>query len=339
MILFGQRIGKYLKPVIVAEISCNHSGSLDQAKQLIKAAKDATADAVKIQVYSEFDMTINKEFTDFYVKDGPWKGKHLYDLYTQTQTPYDWVPELFAYAKEINIPIFASVFSLKGLSLLEELECEVYKIASFELTDLPLIRKVAKTGKTVILSCGMASLDEIDQAMSCVNPDNSILMHCVSSYPTKFEEANLWNIERLQNFYRRPVGFSDHTEDNDAAALAVAKGACVIEKHLVRTANDPTEDSAFSLSETEFKFFSKRCRKTVTALEKKEVPGELASKQFRRSLYVVKDIKKGENFTPDNVRSIRPSYGLPPSMYSTVIISRASEDIKAGTALKKEHLI
>jgi len=336
MILFGQRLSKDKHPFIVAEISCSHEGSLEQAKELIKAAKEATADAVKIQVYDAYDMTLPLSTNDFWIKSGNWQDRNLFDLYLQTQTPYEWVPELFAHAKEIGIPIFASVFSLKGLALLEELGCEAYKIASFELIDLPLIRKVAKTNKTVILSTGMANLNEIDQAVQCVNPDNSIIMHCVSSYPTKFQEANLWNIDQLQRFYKQPIGFSDHGQNMLAAQLAVAKGAVIIERHLGLGGG---EDKEFSLTPMNFKIYVIACKQVAEACWKTEVPGEQASKQFRRSLYVVKDIEKGENFTPSNVRSIRPSYGLPPSMYNTVIISRAACYLKAGTALKKEHLV
>ena len=351
MILFGQQLSKNNYPLIVAELSCNHEGSLAQAKELIKAAKEATADAVKIQVYTADDMTypygINKtepgkfikEKCDFIVKEGPWKNHHLYYLYEKTQTPYEWVPELFAYAKEINIPIFASVFSLKGLSLLEELNCPAYKIASFELPDLALIRKVAKTNKPVILSTGMASTDDIDQAMQCVNPRNVVLMHCVSAYPGKDNEQNLWKITQLDKYYGCPIGYSDHTNGVLAAQLSIAMGARVIEKHMVLSASSHSEDSSFSLSPTEFRSFAKYCRAAAEATFVKEVPGEESSKQFRRSLYVVKDIAKGESFTLSNVRTIRPSYGLSPSMLSNVLVSRATCDLKAGTALKREHLI
>lgn len=351
MNLFGRVLDRNHHPLIVAEISCNHAGSLMKAKDLIVYAREFGADAVKIQVYDADDMTwkpkwLHEGYTplkqqggdDFFVKQGPWKDEYLWNLYNKTQTPYEWIPELFAHAELFKIPLFASVFSLKGLALLEKLNCSVYKIASFELVDIPLIKQVAKTGKTVILSTGMANLTEIHEAFECCDPKNTVLMHCVSSYPTKLNEANLWKLDKLKSFFNVPVGFSDHTLDNLVAQLAVAKGACIIEKHLMMEDDERTEDERFSLTGPEFQRFANSCRRASEASFNVRVGGEEASKQFRRSIYVSSDVQKGEIISSDKIRIIRPSYGLPPNMYNIVLGAKAKCDIKAGTALKMEHL-
>lgn len=337
MIFLGRLLAQDEHPFIVAEISCNHEGSREQAIKLVEAAKEAGADAVKIQVYTPDEMTINSYDADYIIKDGPWRDRGLYEIYTKTQTNYDLAQLMMARAKEINIPIFASVFGLKSLSWLETYECPAYKIASFEITDTDLIRKVAKTGKSVVISTGMASLDDIDQAVLCVNPKDYVLLHCTSGYPTKFENTNLWKIPRYQSFFNAPIGFSDHTTGYMAAQLACGLGAQMIEKHL-SLGTGTSEDEGFSLTPTAFKFFAKACRRASEATWHTDIPEEESSRQFRRSLYAVKDIKEGEAFTPSNVRSIRPSYGLPANMYTRVICMKATQDIKAGTALKKEMI-
>lgn len=342
----GQELGKNKLPFIVGEVSCNHEGDIIKADELIKHAKLSGANAVKIQCYTPDDMTLdvkvrfNQEYNDFYIKYGQWKGQHLYELYKKAQTPYHLAEKLFSIAEHYKIPIFSSVFSLKGLSYLEELKCPAYKIASFELTDLPLIRKVTKTAKPVILSTGMSNLEEIDEAMMCCVPNNTALLHCVSAYPTKLEQANLWRINWLQDLYPQSiVGFSDHTRGIIAGSLACAMGARIIEKHIALPGTNP-EDAAFSLHPDEFKTYVQNCRKAAEATFKVEVPEEQSSRQFRRSLYAVKDIAEGDVFTPDNIRSIRPSYGLPPKFYTKLIAGmRASKEIKAGTALTKEMII
>lgn len=336
MIFMGQELGKNKFPFIVAEISCNHEGDINQAKKLCGLAKEAGADAVKIQTYYAEDMTINHGGTDFRIEKGLWNGNTLFELYRKTQTPYEYVEQLF----NLDIPIFSSVFSLKGLAILEDLKCPAYKIASFEIVDLPLIRKVAKTGKSIVLSTGMANLEEIDEAMMCCNPNNTALLHCVSAYPTKLEEANLWRVQWLADLYPQSiVGFSDHTRGTVAGPLACAIGARIIEKHLALPNTEP-EDAAFSLHPDEFRLYAQNCRKAAEATFKVEVQAEADSRQFRRSLYAVKDIQEGSVFTPDNIRSIRPSYGLPSKLYTRLIAGmRASKDIKAGTALTKEMII
>lgn len=288
-------------------------------------------------------MTLDIKYNpdnDFNVKNGPWKGALLHELYSKTQTYSDLAEKMILTAKSLNIPLFISIFSQKWISWAEEFNIPAYKIASFELVDLPLIRKVAKTGKPVVLSTGMANLEEIDEAMNCCNPQNTVLLHCVSAYPTKLEQANLWRIPWLNDLYpNTPIGFSDHTRGIIAGPLACAMGARMIEKHIALPGTN-SEDAAFSLHPDEFKIYVQHCRKAAEATFKVDVPEEQSSRQFRRSLYAVKDIKEGDSFTPDNIRSIRPSYGLPPKLYTKLIAGmRASKEIKAGTALSKDMII
>lgn len=342
MNLFGKRICQQNNPFYIAEISCNHNGSLDQAKQLILAARDNMADAVKIQCYEPSDMTLevglyDKE-NDFIIKKGLWKEKHLWDLYSETCTKYDYIPELFKYADDINMPIFSSVFSEYGLAFLERLDCQAYKISAFELNDTPLIRKVAKTGKSIIMSVSTsAPIDHVERALMITSPINTAMLHCVSAYPTKEDQANLYRIEALRSFYGVPVGFSDHTCTSLAAKTAVAMGARIIEKHLTLPGIN-SEDGEFSVTPYEFKSLVVGCNQVVKMINKSREDPELDTKQFKRSLYVVKDIKEGESFTLENVRSIRPSYGLDPDKLYQVITKRAKTDLKRGTALQEEHV-
>lgn len=340
MIFMGQELGKNKLPFIVAEISCNHEGSSQQAKELVRSAKAAGANAVKFQIYTEDDMTLESYGTDFVVKEGQWAGRALHSLYKKTKTDFNLADDIVHECNQIGIHWFASIFGLKGLSWGETYKCPAYKIASFELTDLPLIRKVAKTAKPVVLSTGMGNLEEIDEAYHCCVPHNTALLHCVSAYPTKLEEANLWRVQWLADLYPQAiVGFSDHTRGIIAGPLACAMGARIIEKHIALPGTEP-EDAAFSLHPDEFKQYAQACRVAAQATFKVEVEAEAHSRQFRRSLYAVKDIQEGEVFTPANIRSIRPSYGLPPKMYTRLIAGmRATKKIKAGTALTKEMII
>lgn len=340
MIFMGQELEKNKYPYIVAEISCNHQGDTNQAKELVRAAKAAGANAVKFQIYTPDDMTLENYGGDFVIKDGQWEGRSLYSLYGKTKTDFNLADDIVWECQQIGIDWLPSIFGLKGLLWGEAYKCPAYKIASFELVDLPLIRKVAKTAKSVVLSTGMASLEEIDEAMACCNPNNTILLHCVSAYPTKLEQANLWRIQWLSDLYPvSAVGFSDHTRGITAGPLACAMGARMIEKHIALPGTSP-EDAAFSLHPDEFRTYVQNCRKAAEATFKVEVEAETHSRQFRRSLYAVKDIQEGEIFTQTNIRSIRPSYGLPPKMYPRLIAGmRATKDIKAGTALTKEMII
>ena len=332
----GKEIGKNKYPFIVAEISCNHQGNLLQAKELIHGAKEAGADAVKIQVYTADEMTLNVPLEEFYIKKGLWRGRELYSLYASTQTDYNLADDIINYCREINIPWFASVFGKDGLSFLESKGCPAYKIASFELPDIGLIKEVAKTKKPIVLSTGMASYDEIGRAWSITTGD-CILLHCVSAYPTPLEEINLWRISKLQEQWGEPVGFSDHTTGHLAAQIACGMGACMIEKHLY-TGAPGAEDAEFSLTPTAFKFFVQACRRAAEASFEATSLDEENNKQFRRSLYVVKDVPKGKSFDTNDIRSIRPSYGLPPSELDMVLTKKAKYNLLKGEALKMEHL-
>ena len=344
MNFLGKELGKNKYPFIVAEISCNHEGSLTHAKELIAAAKEAGADAVKFQLYDADDMTYCGNWFNYsdgsnglFVKNGPWKGQHLHSLYQKTGTPYEWVSILFEYAKSVNIPLFASVFSEKAIKTLEENNCPAYKIASFEIVDTELVKKVCATNKPVVFSTGMATAQEIYSIIDNVENKDIILLHCVSAYPTMLEEANLWRMKWLNEITGESVGFSDHTEGHLAAQIACGMGAVMIEKHLY-LGGGTSEDAGFSLTPQAFKFFVKACRRAAEASFESTSIEESYSRQFRRSLYTVKDVVAGEPFTNENVRSIRPSFGLPPARYSDTLTKKAKINIRAGTALKEEHL-
>lgn len=335
--LFGKPIDKDSYPIYIAEISCNHNGSLAQAKELIHAAKEAGADAVKIQAYTPHDLTI-PYLQDGMIKDGPWSGRHLWELYDKTFTPYEWVAELAIYAESlVKIPLFASVFSEDGLWYLEELKFPAYKIASFENNDIELIKSVMQTKKPVLISTGMASVQDINRIIEIVDPENTVLMHCVSSYPTKDNEANLWKIKFLQGFYPITVGFSDHTTGIRASELAVTLGAKVIEKHLMINGTI-SEDDAFSCTPDEFQDLIAVCSQAWDCVKNSMNDPEASSRQFRRSLYVVSDIEANEAFTANNVRSIRPSWGLEPYRYQEVLTKVAKISIKAGTPIQEYML-
>lgn len=341
MIFLGKELGKEKYPFIVAEISCNHQGNSDQAKKLIEAAKNAGANAVKFQIYTEDDMTLENYGSDFIIKSGQWAGRDLHTLYSKTKTDFNLADDIVYHCRNVvGIDWFASIFGQKGITWGESYNCPAYKIASFELNDLPLIRKVVKTAKPIVLSTGMANLEDIDEAVSCCNPKNTVILHCVSAYPTKLEQANLWRVQWLADLYPQSIiGFSDHTRGIIAGPLACAMGARMIEKHIALPGTNP-EDAAFSLHPDEFKTYVQQCRVAAQATFKTEVQEEAYSRQFRRSLYAVKNISEGEIFTPNNIRSIRPSYGLAPKMYTKLIAGmRATKEIKAGTALTKDMVI
>lgn len=340
MEFLGKEIGSGKLPFIVAEISCNHEGDLSQAKKLIEIAKDNGADAAKIQVYTPDDMTINVEgvkaiVNGFEIVQGPWAGQSLYELYTKTQTTYEMARELILYAESIQFPIFASVFSPYAGNYVK---VPAYKIASFELPDTFMIRRLAKEGKPMVLSTGMANIQEIDDAVACCDPKNLILLHCVSAYPTKIETCNLHRIKTLGDLFSVPVGFSDHTRGVTAGPLAAALGAVMLEKHLALEGTH-SEDEKFSLHYQEFRYYAAMCREAAKATFKSPIPDENSSRQFRRSLYVIKDMEEGDAFTAGNIKAIRPSYGMEASQFTRIISGhKASMRLKAGTPLRKEHL-
>ena len=339
----GKEIGPYKDPFIIAEISCNHTGDINEALRLIRNAYECGADAVKIQVYTPEEMTlnfrgtidVNSDYpTEFHTNiHGPWKGKHLWDLYRQGETPIEWLPDLFSKAKQIGIPIFASVFGDKSLAALEAVECPAYKIASFELCDTGLLRKVAAKGKPILLSTGCSDYRELDRAVEAT-VYNLIIMHCVSKYPHTVSEAELNFIRELRREYGDPIGYSDHTHSETAALLAIASGACIIEKHYGDS--DKSLDKDFSLNTKEFLHFVEQCKYASIALSPDN--NKTSTSKYKRSLYVVKPISAGEEFTNDNIKSIRPNYGLPPYMLDQILGKKAKFDLMFGTALKQEMI-
>ena len=332
MKIAGRTIGGTEPPYCVAEISCNHCGSLDKAVQLIVEAKRAGAHAVKTQCYEASTLTLNIKKPDFIVQDGLWKGRTLWDLYSKACTPPDWHKELYDVARSEGIEIFSSAFDRRGVDLLESLGCPAYKIASFEVVDLPLIEYAAKTGKPLIISTGLASDREILEANEA-SGYRAAFLHCTSDYPGTVESADLGRIGHIDTLlgFKCPIGISDHTQGNLVPIAATALRVAIIEKHLKLDISG-SEDDLFSLTQTEFAAMVRAVHQTHEAL-KEQKPTNGASKQFRRSLYAVKPIKAGDRYTEANIRSIRPGYGLPPKMLPTLLGKKANRSFRAGERL------
>ncbi|VVH61812.1 N-acetylneuraminate synthase (EC [uncultured Gammaproteobacteria bacterium] len=326
-------------PYIIAELSANHNGSIERAFESVLAAKEAGADAVKIQTYTADTITIKSDREEFQIKGGLWDGYDLYSLYQEAETPYEWHKPLFDYAKKVGITIFSSPFDFTAVDLLEELNTPAYKIASPEIIDLPLIKRVAQTKKPMIISTGMANLEEISEAVEVVKENGCqdlILLHCISGYPTPPEQSNLRIIADLAEKFNVLTGLSDHTMGTTVATTSVALGACVIEKHFTLSRADKGPDSEFSLEPHELR---QLCQDTEIAWESLGVVdyklknSEKSGHKSRRSLYVVQDIKKGEKITKDNIKSIRPGLGLRPKYYEQILGEAAKFDIASGTPL------
>ena len=328
------------KVFFIAEISANHCGNFNLAKKLIKCAKDNGADAVKLQTYTADTMTIKSDKKYFKIKDGLWKGYQLWDLYNKAHTPLVWHSKLFKYAKSIGIKIFSTPFDETAVDFLEKLNCPIYKIASFEMTDIPLIAKIASTKKPLIISTGMATLDEIELTFNTAKKYGSkdiTLLYCVSNYPSKNSDFNLNNIKILKDKFRCRVGFSDHSKNNKMALAAIASGAEVIEKHIALGNQKKGLDINFSLKGKEIGVFRQIIDEAYNLLGKKRFyrnKSEDKSKVFRRSIFAIKDIRKGEKFTKNNIKRIRPGYGLPPLYYKRLLNKKSLINIKKGTPLK-----
>jgi pseudaminic acid synthase len=328
-------------PYLVAEISANHNGSLSHAKKLIKIAKRYGADAVKLQTYSPNLLTIRSNESDFKIKGGLWHGKTLFELYTKAQTPFEWHRQLFDYAKKLKITCFSTPFDETAVDLLENLDCPFYKLASFEINHIPLIKKIALTKKLIIISTGMADLNEIDLAYEVAKKNgakNIILLYCVSNYPSKISDFNFHNIKILKDRYNCKIGFSDHSIDNKVVAAAVAAGAEVIEKHIALDGQKKGFDIAFSLKGREIKEYSRIINETSSMMGKKfffRKKTEIKNMRFRRSIYALDDIKKGEIFSKYNIRVIRPGLGLHPIYFEKIINRKSPNFIKGATPLKK----
>ncbi|WAC04325.1 MAG: pseudaminic acid synthase [Methanoregula sp.] len=335
-----QLVGPGTSTYIIAELSANHNQDFDQAVKLIRSAKDAGADAVKIQTYTPDTMTIDCRENYFQIGDGLiWKGKNLYELYNEAYTPWEWQPELKKIANNIGLDLFSTPFDTTSVDFLEKMDVPAYKVASFEVVDIPLIKKIAGCGKPVIISTGMATLLEIEDAVNAVREtgNNQIaLLKCTSAYPASPEEMNLRTIPHMAEYFDVPVGLSDHTLGIAVPLAAVALGACIIEKHFTLSRSTPGPDSAFSLEPQEFKAMVDAVRTTQSALGKvsyEVTEHEKASRLYRRSLFVVRDIARGEILSEHNVRSIRPGHGLPPKYQDQIIGKKAKKDIKRGTPL------
>lgn len=328
---------------IIAELSANHNQDYKQAEKLIFAAKESGADAVKLQTYTPNTLTIDCSNEYFQIGKGTiWEGKNLYQLYGEAYTPWQWQPKLKALAEKLGLDFFSTPFDHSAVEFLEELNVSAYKIASFEVVDIPLIKRVAQTSKPIIMSTGMASLAEIEEAVLAVRDegnDQLALLKCTSSYPASPEEMNLKTIPHLADAFKVPVGLSDHSLGIAVPVAAVTLGASIIEKHFTLDRSIPGPDSAFSLEPQEFKEMVEAVRlaeKAVGTVSYDITEQEKASKVFRRSLFVIKDIQAGESFSSENVRSIRPGYGLHTRYLKVIIGRRASKTIKSGTPLSWE---
>jgi len=343
--MIGQRRVGIDQPVyIVAEISANHNQDFQQAVRMIQTAKDAGADAVKLQTYTPDTITIDCDNEYFQIKGTIWEGRRLYDLYGEAYMPWEWQPELKRLADQLDMALFSTPFDETAVDFLEKMDIPAFKIASCELIDLPLVRRVARTGKPVILSTGMATLSEIDDAVRMVREtgNNQIaLLKCTSSYPATPEEMNLRTIPHLSQAFGLPVGLSDHTLGIPIAIAAVTLGACIVEKHFTLSRSISGPDSAFSLEPHEFKAMVDSIRmveKAFGAVSYKPTDHEAMSRVFRRSLFVIKDMTAGEVITHENVRSIRPGHGLHPRYIETVYGRRAKRAINRGTPLSWDLL-
>ena len=332
-------------PYIIAELSANHNGSLDRAKLSIKIAKECGVDAVKIQTYNADTMTIDCDKDDFIVKGGLWNGYKLYNLYDEAHTPFEWHSELYRYAKEIGITLFSTPFDESAVDLLESLHTPAYKIASFELTDLPLISYVAKKGKPMLMSTGMASETEISEALDTARSggcDSVLLFHCISSYPAPIEQANLKQILNLKKTFGVSIGLSDHTMGNTAAITSIALGACAIEKHFTISRDEKGPDSEFSVEPSELKELVRDTRNAWEALGYEgfnRPKAELGSKIFRRSIYFISDIKSGDKIKESDIKRIRPGYGLPPKYFDKLIGKTLIKDVKRGEAVNWDMIL
>lgn len=336
----GRTIGPGHPPYVIAELSANHNGSLERAKDSIRAAAAAGAHAVKLQTYTADTMTIDCDRDDFVIKGGLWDGYKLYDLYAEAHTPFEWHGELFALARSLGIDIFSSPFDESAVDLLRSLDAPAYKIASFELTDLPLVAYAATTGKPLLMSTGMASQAEIAEAVKTARDAGAggvLLFHCISQYPAPMEAANLSKIVSLREHFDVVVGLSDHTMGNVAAIAATALGAAAIEKHFTLSRADKGPDSSFSLEPDELRRLVADTGDAWAALGRagfERPSSEDASKAFRRSLYFVADLPAGTVLDSSHIRRIRPGFGLPPKHLDELLGRKLSKPVKRGEAVR-----
>jgi N-acetylneuraminate synthase len=334
-----REIGPDYPSYVIAEMSANHNQDFDRAVKIIEAAAEAGAAAIKLQTYTPDTLTIDCDYEHFRIEEGLWEGRTLYDLYEEAYMPWEWQPKLQQVANDLGLDFFSTAYDETAVDFLEELDVPVYKVASFELVDLPLLRRIAQTRKPIILSTGMATLAEIDEAVRTIREaggEQLALLKCTSAYPAPPEEMNLRTIPHLAEAFGVPTGLSDHTLGIAVPVAAVALGACIVEKHFTLSRDEPGPDSAFSLEPQEFKEMVEAIRVAEKALGEvsyEVTEREQESRVFRRSLFVVEDMEAGEKFTEENVRSIRPGYGLPPRYLGKVLGRRAVQDTENGTSL------
>lgn len=340
----GKKIGPGFPPYIVAELSANHNGNVETARKIIEAAKQSGADAIKVQTYTADTLTIDCDHEDFRIHGGLWDGRTLYDLYEEAHMPWEWHQPLFEHARELGITIFSSPFDSTAVDLLEDLNTPAYKIASFELVDLPLIKYVSSTGKPMILSTGMANVEEIQEAIVTAREGGCkelAILHCVSGYPAPAEDYNLRVIPDMIERFGLVTGLSDHTLNNTTAIASIAMGVSIIEKHFTLDRRSGGPDDSFSLEPHELKQLcedSKTVWSSLGEMNYERKKSEEGNAIFRRSLYVVKDIKAGESISKENVKSIRPGFGLAPKLFEQVIGRTALHDIGFGTPLSLDDL-
>ena len=339
----GVQIGPEHPPYIIAELSANHNGSMDRALETMNEAKRRGASAVKLQTYTADTMTIDSDRPEFLIKGGPWDGYKLYDLYKWAETPFEWHKAMFEHARKIGITVFSTPFDETAVDLLEELDTPAYKIASFEITDLPLIEYVAKTGKSMIMSTGMASEHEIEEAVNTARNAGCaelVLLHCISSYPAPMEQANLAQVSELGRRFNAVPGLSDHTLGTTASVAAVALGACLIEKHFTLNREDGGPDSGFSIEPDELERLCTDTRDAWAAVGKvgyARQQAEEANRIFRRSVYFMRDMKAGETVKEKDIRRIRPGIGIEPKHFSVLVGKTLKANVTRGTPTSWEQ--
>lgn len=340
----GRRIAADAPPYVIAELSANHNGKLDTAVRIIEEAKKAGADAVKLQTYTADTITLNSDSEEFQIRGGLWDGRSLYQLYQEAHMPWEWHKPLFEHAQKMGITIFSSPFDSTAVDFLEDLNAPAYKIASFEAVDLPLIKYVANTGKPMIISTGMANSEEIQEAIDAARTGGCrelAILHCVSGYPAPASDYNLRTIPDMIERFGLVTGLSDHTLDNTTSIASVALGAAIIEKHFTLDRKHGGPDSNFSLEPEELRLLCQNSKTAWSALGEinyRQKQSEKENVKFRRSLYIVRDIRAGEPFSVDNIKSIRPGYGLEPKNLDFVLTKKANQNLKAGTPFSLKYI-
>jgi pseudaminic acid synthase len=337
-------ISDHSKPLIIAEISSNHKWSIRHTFKLIKKIKEAGAQAIKLQTYDENTMTIDSNKKNFIVQKGLWKNYSLYNLYKEAKTPLNWHKKIFDYAKSLGLIAFSTPFDEKSADFLSKLSVPAFKIASFEIVDHPLIAHVAKKKKPLIISTGMSSISEIEEALKVAKKEKNkkiILLHCISNYPAESEHYNVKMMLELKKKFKVHVGLSDHSQGNEVALTATALGAKIIEKHVKLTGDKTSHDSKFSMDTDQFKIFCTKINAVWKCLGESNFNSrkDKISKKYRRSIYVTQNIKKNQKITKKNIKKIRPGFGLHPKFYYKILSKKVNTNLSPGTAMKLKYII